>query len=80
MKAALVVSGVEPKRIHDLTPLARDLPAGWGPGATDSDLDKLSRYVMAARYGGAAVTKDDADRALDIASAVMNAMRPKVRD
>lgn len=78
IKAALVMSGAEPEWIHDLTSLARELPAEWGTGATDSDLDRLSRYVMTARYGGAAVTKDGADRALDIATAVMNAMRPKV--
>ena len=80
IKAALVVSGAEPEWIHDLISLAQELPAGWGTGATDSDLDKLSRYVMTARYGGVAVTKDDADQALDIATAVMNAMRSKVHD
>ena len=78
IKAALVVSGVEPKRIHDLISLARDLPSGWGTGATDSDLDKLSRYVMTARYGGLAVTKKYADRAPDIATAVTNATRSRV--
>ena len=80
IKAALVASGAEPEWTHDLTSLARELPAEWSTGATDSDLDKLSRYVMTARYGGVAVTKDDADRALDIARAVMNTMRPRVRD
>ena len=74
------MSGMEPEWIHDLLSLARDLPAGWDTGVTDADLVELSKYVMTARYGGVAVNKDDADRALDIATMVMNAMRSKIHD
>ena len=80
IKAALIVSGVEPERIHDLISLARELPAGWDTGATDADLDKLSEYALIARYGDVGVTKDDADRALSTARIVLDAMRPKVNN
>lgn len=80
IKAALVMSGMEPRKIHDLIFLARDLPARWSTGSTDLELGKLSGYVMTTRYGGVAVTKDEADQALDIATTVVKAMRSNIHN
>ena len=74
------MSGAEPEWIHDLAFLARELPSEWGTGATDSDLDKLSGYVMTARHGGLAVAKEDTDMSLDITTAVTNTIQSRVHD
>lgn len=50
MKSALVLSGIEPERTHDLEELRKALPAGWRAKARRTDLARLSRYGVEVRY------------------------------
>ena len=78
IKAAITASGTEPRWIHNLTTLAGDLPPEWLKDVSESDLDTLSEYALTGRYGGTEITKSEADRALDIATAILNAMRSRL--
>ncbi|MBI1657500.1 MAG: HEPN domain-containing protein [Thaumarchaeota archaeon] len=77
LKCALVLSGVDFERTHDLKTLAADLSADWGIPCSDSDLDRLSEMVVTARYGngGTALSKSDADWAFGTASDIVRAVR-----
>ena len=77
LKCALVLSGVDFERTHDLKTLAADLSADWGIPCSDSDLGRLSEMVVTARYGngGTAPSKSDADWAFGTASDIVRAVR-----
>ena len=75
IKAAIPASGTEPKLIHDLVKLAQNLPLGWSVGVSKNDLEYLSKYVIIARYGNETITKQDADRALDIATTIVDSIQ-----
>ena len=78
IKAAIASSGVAPRWIHNLPTLAGDLPSGWLKDVSESDLETLSEYALTGRYGGTEITKSEADRALDIATVILNAMRSRL--
>ncbi|MCE2508361.1 MAG: HEPN domain-containing protein [Nitrosopumilaceae archaeon] len=77
LKCALALSGVDFAHTHDLEKLAADLPPEWGVSHPASDLDRLSKMVITARYGngGAAPSKSDADWAFNLASDIVRAIR-----
>ena len=75
IKAAIITSGTEPKWIHDLVKLAQNLPLGWSVGVSEHDLSYLSKYAVIARYGNVTITKQDADRALDIAIIIIDSIQ-----
>ena len=50
LKAALVLSDIDPPRTHDLDALRNLLPAGWRVVRQHPDLAALSRPAVDARY------------------------------
>ncbi|MEX2547682.1 MAG: HEPN domain-containing protein, partial [Chloroflexota bacterium] len=70
LKAALVLSDIEPARRHDLEELRNGLTRDWRVKEIPADLTRLSRYGVAVRY------PDDfaAVSALQSATAVRQAM------
>ncbi len=50
LKAALVMSGMEPPRTHDLDDLRQRLPVGWRVRAGSRDLTRLTAYAIDSRY------------------------------
>ena len=50
LKAALVMSVVDPPRTHDLEDLRGRLPAGWRVARHPADLTKLSTFAVDSRY------------------------------
>ena len=75
IQAVIAASGTEPKWIHNLVELAQNLPQGCRVGVSENDLAYLSKYAIIARYGNETITKQDADRALDIATTIMNSIQ-----
>ena len=76
LKAVLVANGREVPRIHDLLSLIHRLPPVAGLPAT-ADLDVLSDYAVDSRYPDDMpdVTADEAHEAIEIAEAVLAAVR-----
>jgi len=66
IKAALVASGVNFPRIHNLNALRNLLPAGWSVKGEQPDLAELSEWAVEARYPAdlPAATREDAQRAV----------------
>ena len=77
IKALIAASGASPKYIHDLVALADDLPSGLA-SASRSELETLSEYAGAGRYGGDDVSKSDADETLTIATRIVDEMRSRL--
>jgi HEPN domain-containing protein len=50
LKAALVLSDIDPPRTHDLEDLRNALPADWAAKRAPRDLARLSRYGVVVRY------------------------------
>ena len=70
IKAALVLSGVDPPRTHDLNDLRNRLPDGWGVKRSPRDLGRLSTFATASRYPDNVAPV----RPVDAATAVRQAM------
>ena len=77
LKCALALSGVDFEGTHNLKTLAAGLSADWGIPCSDSDLDRLSKMEVTARYGNGDTTpsKSDADWAFETASDIVRAVR-----
>lgn len=78
IKALLAATGTDPESTHDILELAGYLRPEQNTGASDSDLQWLSRYAVMPRYAFKAVPKSDADRALDVATSVVNTVRSQM--
>jgi HEPN domain-containing protein len=50
LKAALILSGIEPPRTHDLDDLRDRLPGDWRVKRRHADLARLSDYAADSRY------------------------------
>lgn len=77
LKAALVLSGVDFERTHDLDRLCGGLPSDWNTTWPTSDLVRLTNMVVTARYGNGGTTPDksDADWAFGMAFGIVGAIR-----
>ena len=76
LKALLVDRDVDPPKSHDLARLARMIPH-LDPGASERQLDDLSRWSVEGRYPAdlAEATARDASAAVDAATNVVAAAR-----
>ncbi len=83
IKGALVLSGREPPRSHDLTELILLVPADWRVRAARIDLAPLVAAIRSARYPEhfeSPLTHGAAERLVSDARAVMEAIRADLRD
>jgi HEPN domain-containing protein len=83
IKGALVFTGREPPRTHDLSELASLAPAGWRVRSLDLDLAPLAGALRPARYPeyfDAPVTRDEAARLVSDARAVVAAVLADLRE
>lgn len=55
LKAALVLEGLDPPKVHDLDELRNLLPAGWQVKKRPASLSQLSDYAVDSRYPDFAV-------------------------
>jgi HEPN domain-containing protein len=77
LKAILIDRGVVPSRTHDLERLCATV-ASLEPGCSWSveELRFLTRAAVAFRHPGESADREDATRALEIASALRSQLRP----
>ncbi len=66
LKAALIASGIDFPRIHNLNSLRNLLREGWSIKDAGADLAALSEWAVEARYPGdlPVATREDAQRAV----------------
>lgn len=78
LKALLAYRGIDPPRTHDLTELQVLLPPGGL--VLPPDLHLLNPYAVETRYPGPwePLSREDAQRAVDIALAVRAAVRSRL--
>ncbi|CAN5700201.1 HEPN domain-containing protein [soil metagenome] len=76
IKAALIASGIEFPRHHNLDALRSLLPADWKIRTAHTDLAELTAWSVAARYPGEwpEATIDDAQSAITLANAVVTSI------
>jgi HEPN domain-containing protein len=73
VKTVLVARGIDFPRTHDVSRLVRLMPEGLLPEHDVEEFDRLSSWAVAGRYPADLrdAVRDDADRALDTARAVL---------
>ena len=74
VKTVLVARGIDFPRTHDVSRLVRLMPEGLLPEHDVEEFDRLSSWAVAGRYPADLrdAVRDDADRALDTARAVLS--------